>query len=68
MPGITMKEVALRAGVSHQTVSNVLNGVSVKPETQRRVSRGDGRTGFQSELRRPRPTSREVHDHHSGVL
>jgi len=37
VPGVTLKEVAVRAGVSHQTVSNVLNGVSVKPETLRRV-------------------------------
>ena len=37
MARATLKEVAARAGVSHQTVSNVLNGVSVRPETRDRV-------------------------------
>ncbi|HWG84762.1 MAG TPA: LacI family DNA-binding transcriptional regulator [Deinococcales bacterium] len=37
MAGATLKEVAARAGVSHQTVSNVLNGVSVRPATLERV-------------------------------
>jgi LacI family transcriptional regulator len=34
---VTLKHVAARAGVSHQTVSNVLNGINVKSDTLRRV-------------------------------
>jgi DNA-binding LacI/PurR family transcriptional regulator len=38
MPGVTLKDVAARAGVSYQTVSKVINNqVSVSPDTAARI-------------------------------
>ncbi|MBN2385458.1 MAG: LacI family DNA-binding transcriptional regulator [Anaerolineales bacterium] len=46
--GITIREVAARAGVSHQTVSRVINGNErVSPETRRKVEAAIAELGYQ---------------------
>ncbi len=45
--GVTMRDVAKLAGVSHQTVSRVINGdPSVLPETRQRVDQAVGELGY----------------------
>lgn len=47
-PRVTIREVAARAGVSHQTVSRVINSSKrVKPETRARVDSAIAELGFQ---------------------
>ncbi|GEM46171.1 LacI family DNA-binding transcriptional regulator [Deinococcus cellulosilyticus] len=47
MTRITLRDVAERAGVSYQTVSNIINNTkSVKPETRERVERVIREMGF----------------------
>lgn len=46
-PRTTIRDVAANAGVSHQTVSRVINGSeAVRPETRRRVEEAIARLGF----------------------
>lgn len=53
---VTIRDVAAHAGVSHMTVSRVINGAAnVTPETRRRIEAAIAATGY-----RPDPLAREL--------
>lgn len=55
-PSVTIRDVAARAGVSHQTVSRVINGVErVSPKTREKVERAIAELGY-----RPNALAREM--------
>ena len=59
-----MADVAKLAGVSHQTVSRVINGSAhVRPETRRRVMEAMGELDY-----RPNPAARALVTGRSGTL
>ncbi|WP_110048296.1 LacI family DNA-binding transcriptional regulator [Nocardiopsis sp. L17-MgMaSL7] len=62
--GISLKDVALRAGVSVKTVSNVVNGYRhVTPETRQRVQRVIDELGY-----RPNLTARHLRKGRTGMI
>jgi DNA-binding LacI/PurR family transcriptional regulator len=51
MPGVTLKDVAVRANVSYQTVSKVLNGkAKVAPDTAARIQQAVIELGYQPNI------------------
>lgn len=63
-PSVTIRDVAARAGVSHQTVSRVINqSKRVSPETKARVESAIDALGF-----RPNAMARSMARGRSGVL
>ncbi len=60
---IGLKDVAARAGVSIKTVSNVVNGQRVLPETQRRVQEAIDHLGY-----RPNLSARSLRQGRTGVI
>lgn len=62
--GVSLKDVALRAGVSVKTVSNVVNNYPhIRPVTRDRVQRAIDELGY-----RPNPTARHLRTGRSGII
>ncbi|MFD7729462.1 LacI family DNA-binding transcriptional regulator [Kitasatospora phosalacinea] len=62
--GVSLKDVALRAGVSVKTVSNVVNDYPhVRPGTRDRVQRAIDELGY-----RPNATARQLRTGRSGII
>ncbi|SEL17412.1 LacI family DNA-binding transcriptional regulator [Streptacidiphilus jiangxiensis] len=62
--GVSLKDVALRAGVSVKTVSNVVNNYPhIRPGTRERVQRAIDELGY-----RPNATARHLRTGRSGII
>jgi DNA-binding LacI/PurR family transcriptional regulator len=60
---VSLKDVAARAGVSFKTVSNVVNGQQVRPDTLERVQRAIDELGY-----RPNLSARSLRRGRTGVI
>uniref|UniRef100_UPI000849B61B LacI family DNA-binding transcriptional regulator n=1 Tax=Actinacidiphila rubida TaxID=310780 RepID=UPI000849B61B len=62
--GVSLKDVALRAGVSVRTASKVVNGSEhLRPATRERVLRAVAELGY-----RPNPTARQLRSGRTGLI